>query len=176
MKTDKPIRRRRRLLLAAGAAAVLVALALADHAGWLLAHPDDMAVYHGRETQVVRVIDGATIEVAVRDRVNDRPVTRVRLWGLDCARLAGKRTAAAAAALTRSMLARGAVLSLEAHRTRGSFGRVLAHVTTPEGGSVNEALLAGGLARADDRWPHALLGRYARLERAAQRQKVGTWE
>ena len=66
-------------------------------------------------------------------------------------------------------------LTLEPHRTRGSFGRLLAHAQLPDGSSLNEALLAAGLARADDRWPHSLVGRYAQLERIARREGLGIW-
>jgi endonuclease YncB( thermonuclease family) len=81
-----------------------------------------------------------------------------------------------ARALTQELAAGGSVtLTLEPHRTRGSFGRLLAHVELPDGSSLNEALLAAGLARADDRWPHALVSRYARLQRAARREGLGLW-
>ena len=71
---------------------------------------------------------------------------------------------------------REVVLYLESHRPRGTFGRILAHVELPDGSSLNEALLAAGLARVDERWPHALLGRYAQLERGARREGVGIWQ
>jgi endonuclease YncB( thermonuclease family) len=67
------------------------------------------------------------------------------------------------------------VLSLETHRTRGPMGAVLAHVRLPGGASLNERILAEGLARADERWPHALLTRYAEIERSARRAKCGRW-
>lgn len=161
--------RRRTLAVAAVVTGIVI---LADHRGWLLARPDDMATYHGREAPVVGIVDGETIEIAARDALADRPTTRLRLWGLDCPRAwAGK-----AAELARSMVGgRPVVLCLEPHRTRGSFGRLLAHVSLPDGSSLNEALLAAGLARADDRWPHAMLRRYAQLERAAQREGAGMW-
>jgi micrococcal nuclease len=164
------------------AAVLLVGLIIADRSGWLLVRqPDDMAVYHGAAAGVARVIDGDTLEIEIPDRLHDRPVTQVRLWGVDCPEAAGRDHprepfADAARALTQALAAHGPVtLTLEPHRTRGSFGRLLAHVELPDGSSLNEALLAAGLARADDRWPHALVGRYARLERAAQREGIGIW-
>ncbi len=162
--------------------AALIALIVADRNGWLLVrHADDMATYHGARAQVVRVIDGDTIEIDIPDPREDRPVTRLRLWGVDCPELAkadqpAEPFADEAAALTRS-LADGQVilLRLESHRTRGEYGRLLAHVDLPDGSSLNEALLSGGYAEADDRWPHSLLGRYAQLQRTACRQSVGLW-
>ena len=166
--------------LAAGAVLV-AALVVADRSGWLLARPDDMATYHGLEALVVRVIDGDTIEIAPPDAFADRPTTRVRLWGVDCPeRAAAGRPAEPyaeeAAELTRSVVGdRRVVLALEPHRMRGAFGRVLAHVSIPGGVSLSETLLAAGLARSDDRWPHSHLDRYAELERAARRQGLGIW-
>ena len=110
-----------------------------------------------------------------------RIATQVRLWGVDSPEVAGRDRPAEpfadeARTFTRARTAGGLVtLTLEPHRTRGAFGRLLAHVELPDGTSLNEALLAAGLARADDRWPHALLGRYAQLERAARREGAGIW-
>ncbi len=161
---------------------ILVALIIADRSGWLLVPKiDDMSAYHGLRAQVVRVIDGDTIEIKHPDALNDRPVTRIRLWGLDCPETAkpdhpADPYADEATERTRSLAAdRMVTLSLESHRTRGAFGRVLAHIELPNGSSLNESLLSAGLAVADERWPHSLLGRYAQLERAAKRSGLGVW-
>jgi endonuclease YncB( thermonuclease family) len=164
------------------AAALLVALVIADRSGWLLVRrPDDMTAYHGTAVRVARVIDGDTFEIEVPDRLHERPVTQVRLWGVDSPEAARRDRAAEpfadeARALTRTLTADGPVtLTLEPHRTRGSFGRLLAHAQLADGSSLNEALLAAGLARADDRWSHSLVGRYAQLERVARREGLGIW-
>ncbi|MHC4590774.1 MAG: thermonuclease family protein [Planctomycetota bacterium] len=150
------------------AAALLIALVIADRSGWLLVRqPDDMTVYHGAAVRVARVIDGDTFEIQIPDRLHHRPVTQVRLWGVDSPEAAGRN---------RPPEPFGPVtLTLEPHRTRGSFGRLLAHAQLPDGSSLNEALLAAGLARADDRWSHSLVGRYAQLERVARREGLGIW-
>lgn len=172
----------RRRLVALGCLAALAAIIVADRAGWLLVrHIDDMAAYHGVRTSTTAVLDGDTIEVALPDALHDRPTTRVRLWGLDCPEPARPRQEAQpwaeeAAALARSLTEDATItLWLEPQRTRGVFGRVLAHVELPDGSFLNEALLAAGLAVADDRWPHAYLTRYAQLENTARRQGVGIW-
>jgi endonuclease YncB( thermonuclease family) len=164
------------------AAALLIALVIADRSGWLLVRqPDDMTVYHGAAVRVARVIDGDTFEIQIPDRLHHRPVTQVRLWGVDSPEAAGRNRppepfADEARALTQTLAAKGPVtLTLEPHRTRGSFGRLLAHAQLPDGSSLNEALLAAGLARADDRWSHSLVGRYAQLERVARREGLGIW-
>ncbi len=161
---------------------ILVALITADRSGCLLVPKiDDMSAYHGLRAQVIRVIDGDTIEIKHPDALHDRPVTRIRLWGLDCPETAkpdhpADPYADQATQRTRSLAADKIVtLSLESHRTRGAFGRVLAHIELPEGTNLNEALLSEGLAVADERWPHSLLGRYAQLERAAKRAGLGVW-
>jgi len=144
----------RRRLVWVGGIAALAALLIADRAGWLLVRRiDDMAAYHGMQTRITAVLDGDTIEVALPDALHERPATRVRLWGIDCpeparARQEAEPWAEEAAALCRSLTDRATMtLWLEPQRTRGVFGRVLAHVQLPDGSSLNEALLAAGLAR-----------------------------
>ena len=182
MKRSITRRKVRRRLVWVGAIAALAALLLADRAGWLLVRRvDDMAAYHGMQTRITAVLDGDTIEVALPDALHERPATRVRLWGIDCpeparARQEAEPWAEEAAALCRSLTEDATItLWLEPQRTRGVFGRVLAHVQLPDGSSLNEALLAAGLAVADDRWPHANLTRYAQLENTARWQSVGIW-
>jgi micrococcal nuclease len=172
----------RRRLITLGCLAALGLLIVADRSGCLLARRvDDMAAYHGMQTRIVAVLDGDTIEVALPDALHDRPTTRVRLCGIDCPEPARPRQpaepwAGEASSLTRSLTEDATItLWLEPHATRGVFGRVLAHVELPDGSSLNEALLAAGLAVADDRWPHARLTRYAQLENTARRQGVGIW-
>jgi endonuclease YncB( thermonuclease family) len=172
--------RRRWLWLAAVVALGLVVIA--DRSGWLLArHSDDLSVYDGVAVEVVRVIDGDTLEIGLPDALHDRPTTRVRLCGIDCPETArpgrpAEPLAEAAADLTRHLVAgKLVVLRLEPDRTRGAFGRVLAHVQLPDGGSLNERLLEAGLAVVDERSPHAMLVRYAQVENTARRQKIGLW-
>ena len=162
--------------------AVLAALIAADRNGWLLVRrPDDMAAYHGAAVPAARVIDGDTFEIEIADRMHDRPFTQVRLWGVDAPEAAAPGRAAEPGAelarmLTRSLIAGGPViLELEPHCTRGVWGRVLAHVHLPDGSSLNESLLAAGLATVDERRPHSRLTRYARAERIARQQALGLW-
>jgi endonuclease YncB( thermonuclease family) len=67
------------------------------------------------------------------------------------------------------------ILDLEPGRPRDSFARVLAHITLDDGRSLNEQMLEAGLAKADDRWPHGKLVRYAQLDMAARKRGVGVW-
>ncbi len=77
--------KRRRWLAVLSCATALAALIAMDHHGLLL-HRSDWSRYHGRTFRVTKVIDGDTIEIAAPD--GDRPVTRVRLWGIDTPELA----------------------------------------------------------------------------------------
>jgi endonuclease YncB( thermonuclease family) len=150
------------------AAGLLVILIIADRRGWLLARrPDDMTVYDGASALVARVVDGDTLEIRIPDRAHRRSATQVRLWGVNCPE---------ARALTAALTAGGPLtLTLDAHRTRGSHGRLLAYVELPDGEDLGAALLHAGLARADDRWPHPRVGRYDRIEREARIAGVGIW-
>lgn len=160
----------------------LALLSIADRSGCLLVpHRDDLARYQGVRARVSRVVDGDTIEIELPDPVNHWPFTRIRLWGIDCPESAhdgrpAEPFAAEATARARSLAFHQQVtLRLEPSRTRGSFGRLLAHVQLPDGRSLNEVLLAEGLALVEERWPHSLLERYAQVENDARRHGAGLW-
>lgn len=139
-------------------------------------------MYHGRRFNVTRVIDGDTLEIDCADALNRRAVTRVRLWGVNCPELAfndrsDQPGAVAAADFTRTKMNGQRVLMwLEIHQTRDEFGAILAHLELEDGQKLNELLIQSGLARADDRWPHRSLVRFAQLEASAKRAKVGLWQ
>jgi len=161
----------------------LAALVFADQRGGLLVRQnDDLRIYHGRKIRVTQVIDGDTIDVDLPDALRERAFTRVRLIGVDCPEAAHAGNAAelradVATALTRSLCENAEVtLWMEASQPRDIFGRVLAHVELRDRRRLNEELLRQGLATADDRWPHTLLMRYAQVETAARRTKVGIWD
>ncbi|MHC4447435.1 MAG: thermonuclease family protein, partial [Planctomycetota bacterium] len=163
-------------------ALVIIALIAADRGGLLLVpRPGDFRTYDGVRARVVWVIDGDTFDIDLPDRVARRPATRIRLWGIDCPEQAGPDQPAQpwadeARELTRALVEQGPVtLYLEPHRTRGTFGRVLAHVEGADGRSLNGALLEAGYATVDERWPHSRLSRYAALQRAAQQAGAGMW-
>jgi micrococcal nuclease len=182
-RSRSPYRRRRRGGWSLIIAIVIALLILADRNGWLLTRADsDLPAYHGRWAKVERIIDGDTIDIALPDSLNDNAsTTRVRLWGIDCPEMAHFDQIEEPWARQASEFATGLVaghevmLMLEPQRERDSYGRVLAHVEMRDGRSLNEALLEAGFARADDRWPHARLTRYAQVELAARRAKTGVW-
>lgn len=196
---DARLRRRRRRSgwrWLAFVVALVIAVSI-DRGGFLLARRGDLGRYDGRSFLVARVIDGDTLEVAAPDlghatkeNLNVPPTTRVRVWGIDTPELArdadprrpdqpatdAEPFAEQARDLATQLLAGQVVtLHLERSRPRGSFGRVVAHVELPDGGLLAERLLLAGFARADDRWPHRHLERFALLERQARRDGVGLW-
>ena len=157
-------------------------LIYADQRGWLLVRRhDDMAAYHGRAARVSQVVDGDTIDIELPDALHDRPVTRVRLIGIDAPEEAYGGKAAEPLADQATALAREAshgqqvLLWLEPAQPRDAFGRLLAHVELANGERLNEVMLRAGLATAEERWPHTLLTRYAQVELTARRQKAGVW-
>lgn len=175
--------RRRKRWLWLGGLSLLVLLGVADRRGLLLVRQsDDLKAYHGRQATVERVIDGDTIEIDIPDPLNRQPVTRVCLWGVNCPEVGrfGKPSQAfadEATEFTKSLVEHQSVLlRLESQRPRDTFGRILAHVDLPGGRCLNQELLQAGLARADDRWPHMMITRYAQIEYAAKRKGIGMWQ
>jgi hypothetical protein len=145
---------------------LLAALSAADRRGWLLTPGrSDMAVYHGATARVVRVLDDGTLVVDLPDPRAGRTTTLVRQWGVA---LDEAVAAAAVSAMGELAVGRTVTLEPEPHRTRGVAGVLLAHVILPDGRALVEPLLEQGLARTDDRWPHARLVTYDRIERRAR--------
>jgi len=103
--------------------------------------------------QVVRVIDGDTIQVRARIWLDQEVETRVRLDGVDApelkARCARERALAvqARAFLDQRLAAPGAPVFLSDIRYGKYAGRVLARVRDARGADLAEALIAAGLAR-----------------------------
>lgn len=174
-------RKFRRWVLTPAAAAIVLALILLDRRGWLLYRGDDWQAYHDRSFLVQRVIDGDTLVLATPG--GPEPKTRVRVWGIDTPELARPQEGTPAESFADEAaqhvrdLCEGRIvrLTLEHHRMRDPFGRLIAHVWTPEGTLLSESLLSAGLARADSRWSHAMVDRFAMLERQARHEKAGIW-
>ncbi len=101
--------------------------------------------------QVVRVIDGDTLEVRARIWLGQEVSILVRLAGIDAPELRGrcdgeKRLAEEAKAYLRAMVGEGSVTLSEVRY--GKFaGRVMARVGNAAGEDLSQALVAAGLAR-----------------------------
>jgi len=137
--------------------------------------------YHEQTFEVVRVVDGDTIDVDMPD--GNRVTTRIRLWGVNTPELARPEVQRKAQPFAEEAKAwatevaegQNVTLLLAKHRLRDRHGRVLAYVILPDGSSLNERLLTEGLAVADSRWSHAELDAYEALEQQAREQGVGRW-
>jgi len=141
---------------------------------------DDQARYHDCSFRVVRVIDGDTLDIAVPD--GDKPVTRIRLWGVDSPETGeGPRPlmhfGLEAKAYARNTLAGRTVhVVLSPERTRGKYGRLLAYVFLKRGERMyNEMLLEEGYAYADLRFPHHYSDRFEAIEKEARKDGRGLW-
>ena len=152
--------KRKRLIVTCMCVIALLVLIVADRQGFLLSPGGDLAQYHGQAFRVVRIVDGDTLIIDAQD--GESATTRVRLWGIDTPELANVKSGTTAqlysdeAAQFARDLCEGKVivLSLESHRLRDYYGRLLAYVELPDGRVLNEQLLKEGLAKADDFYPH----------------------
>ncbi len=102
--------------------------------------------------EVIRVVDGDTLEVRAEIWVAQTVVTFVRLAGIDAPELrgacGGERTLAAAATeRLRGLLPPGARLLLHEVEHGKFAGRVIARVTLPDGRDLGAGLLLAGLAQ-----------------------------
>lgn len=101
--------------------------------------------------QVMRVIDGDTVEVRALIWIGQEIVVRVRLAGVDTAELRAPCEQARNAALeAKAFVAReveGAAVVLTRIHGDKYFGRVVGHILTPKGEDLSGLLLSAGLAR-----------------------------
>jgi micrococcal nuclease len=135
--------------------------------------------------QVVRVIDGDTIEVVF----DDGAVDTVRLLGIDTPETFSpnkpneyggitdiacldKWGAQATTDVTDTLFGEVVILSRDA---RDSFGRLLAYVEF-EGRDFNAALVEEGLARVYTEGESSREAEYLALQEAARRETVGLWQ
>ena len=159
-------------------AAVLVAL---DHQVDGPIAGDDWRRYHGQTYTVVRVVDGDTLILNVPDGAE--ATTRVRLWGVDTPEKAGPNGsrpaepfADQATAFTRDLVdGQPVTITLEPHRLRGKYGRLLVYVELQDGSSLNQRLIEAGLSQADNRWSYARQDAFTRAQERARNAGRGMW-
>ena len=142
---------------------------------------DDDTRYHDRSFRVSRVVDGDTLDIEAPDR--DRPVTRIRLWGVDTPEVArGGRSDAhfgpeASAFARRTLEGRTVHVVLVPQRTRGKYGRLLAYVFLDRGVRMfTEMLLEDGYAYADLRFNHPYFKQFKAIEKRARKSGIGLWK
>ena len=160
---------------------LIVAIAALDHGVNLLPIDDDWHRYHEQRFEVLRVIDGDTIELRSPD--GDRKTTRVRLWGVNTPEMGNTERNAppepfateAAEFTTLATKGQHVTVHLQQHRLRGRYGRLLAYIELPDGRILNSELIEKGLSEHDDRWGHDQAEHYDRLEQQAREARKGIW-
>lgn len=162
-------------------AAIAGGLVFADRAG-LFGRPDppDMEKYDGKSFKVVKVIDGDTLDINIRDRKYN--TTRIRLWGVDTPETVKPDTppqhfGPEASAFVKKLCAGKTVtLKLEPHFTRDKYKRLLAYVVLDDGRMLNRVLVEQGYAYADPRYKHSLKAEFLSLQKQAKAARVGLWK
>ncbi len=139
-----------------------------------------MARYDGRRFHVVKVVDGDTLDVDAADGLENRPTTRIRLWGVDTPETKhgpvshfGPEAAAYTKSLTFGLQVR---LRLLASQTRGKYRRLLAYVFLPDGRMLNLLLIEKGFGYADPRFDHPEKAAFAAAMKRARRERRGLWD
>ena len=159
-------RRRRAIWIAALAMVFGLALALADHFGWLLYEGDVMRRYHDRHFTVTDVVDCCRLQIEEGGQA-----TRVRLRGV----APSAQPAADLESLRDLVVGRDVKLQLDPDRVRDSAGNLLAHVVFDDGSVLTERVLRLGLARAATEDRSADAHRHQMLELQARRDRIGLW-
>ncbi len=140
----------------------------------------DYKKYDSKTFKVVKVIDGDTIDINIRD--GKYPTTRIRLLGIDTPEK--KRPtqppmyySKEASDFTRKLtLGKKITIHLDTlSNTRGLYGRLLAYVETDNGLILNEELVKNGFAYSDSRFIHSQYEKYMDLQKQAISNKAGLW-
>ncbi len=179
-----PLRRRRPGLLLAAGVLVLVVVLNRTHRPHITAsaQPEgDYARYHHKTFNVVKVVDGDTLDIDLPDGRFD--TTRIRLWGVDTPEVAGSPRGEmywgqnASAFAKRTLIGQRVRLELVERSTRGKYKRLLAYVYLADSGEMfNEMLLTTGHAYADTRFAHPRRDHFIALEAAARANRIGLWK
>lgn len=179
--------RRRRRWRVASVLGVVVLLSALDHAREPIRRAARDQDYHGRVARVIHAADGDTLDLDLPD--GSRPMTRVRLWGVDCPEIAhapGETDAhfgrEATAFVRREIVGRSVRVELDRNRDhRDRYGRLLAYLTVLPDGSdgegelLNRMLIDRGLAYADRRFDHVRAREFLAAEQRAEKAKAGLW-
>jgi len=151
-------------------------------------HTTDRLRYHHKTCTVVNVVDGDTLDIDLPDA--DKPLTRIRLWGVDTPETKHPQGDVmywgpqASDFARQFVLGKKVMIALEPTRnSRGKYGRLLAYVyrIKPDGSAtptlmLNEQLIAQGHGYADERFNHVLKRRFERLQNEAQAEQRGLWK
>ena len=152
----------------------------ADHLGFFLYPGDMIRQYDGRFFDVVKVVDGDTLDIRTGD--NGESV-RLRLWGVDTPEIANQNKGTSDEPFSRLAMAwtlencqgKKVKLALQPQRIWGKYGRLLCYVYLEDGRMLNEQLLLHGLAKTDSRFVHEQMHRFEVIQQQAQFDRIGLW-
>jgi endonuclease YncB( thermonuclease family) len=180
----RPLTRRTRRLITLAVVSALLALFGADRLGYLpTSIPTDQARYRNKTFTVIKVVDGDTIDLDVVDLREQKPHTRVRLWGVDTPETRHPTRGVMyygpkAGEFTKKLVLHQRVrVELEPfENTRGKYRRLLGYIYLPDGRCLNEQLIIHGYAYADERFAHMFRSKYLQMQKQAQREERGLWK
>jgi endonuclease YncB( thermonuclease family) len=182
-------KRRRAILLIIIGLIVPLAVILDRHAGRPLRHyirrtavsGDDAQKYHSKFFDVVKVIDGDTLDLAVAD--GKYPATRVRLLGVDTPetkhpKMGQMYYGPEACNFTEKLTADQKVMVIidTLSQSRDRYGRLLCYIQTRSGQILNEQLIIQGFGYADLRFEHGRYDEYIQMMETAVKKRAGLWE
>lgn len=162
--------------------AFVAVLSFMDHAGIFGYRGDDRSQYEGRVATITYAADGDTIDIDLPD--GKRPVTRIRLWGVDCPEIAheeGEEDAyfgrEATDFVRNKIVGQKVRLVFDPNRRpRDKFGRLLAYAYLVDSGEMlNELLIRRGFGYADRRFEHVYKHRFVQLDKKAMKALAGLW-
>jgi len=165
-------------------ALILTCLILADRLGLISSPPGtDRQRYHDKVFNVLKVVDGDTLDLDIPDPTTGKSFTRVRLWGVDTPETKHPTRGQMyfgpeASDFTKKLALNQKVrVSLEPYEnTRGKFGRLLAYIFLPDDTMLNEQLIENGYGYADPRFKHILRQKFLQLQQQAKKEKLGLWQ
>ena len=131
------------------------------------------AAHYTKLGTVTRVIDGDTLEVAMRSGESER----VRLIGIDTPELGACYGVKAKARATRLAASREVVVRGDASQSvRDRYGRLLGYVRIGTSTDLGRRLVLGGFGKVYVyRSPFARVARYRAVERTARQLRRGLW-
>ncbi len=146
----------------------------------------DMQTYHDKLFQVVNVVDGDTLDLGQVDAFMDKPVTRIRLWGVDTPETVKPNTPRQHFGPQASEFTGGFCLGktvrielVKDRNTRDKYGRLLAYVFSDPNDYLNQCLNAElirqGYGYYDPRYYHPRKVEFAELQRNARQDGKGLW-
>ena len=140
----------------------------------------DSRKYHTGTFAVINIVDGDTLDIDTPDGYSEH--TRIRLLGIDAPEKTTESGAMYFAAEATEFVKKAAfgkqveIYLDQTNDTRGKYGRLLAYVKLPDGRFLNEILLSGGFAYADQRFHHSFYNKYKQLESRARTGSKGLWQ